>query len=195
VEKRGATQALKAVGVTRAAHTGWSDEFRIGLYGNVRKVLAPRGIKVRQLVELTRDWYHLAVAVDPRQGRLIWSWIVGTAAAAIAPAVREWHAAGFTALVWDGLKAHHAEVVRAVGLALVEQPPSSPEVNPAERIGEAIRAHTEGQVYGTIWKKMAAVEDFLRELAADPERVKRLVGWEWVIQSLKALPWKLEGSH
>jgi hypothetical protein len=181
--------------VTRTVQIGWSDEFRIGLYGSTHQVLAPRGIKVVQLVELSRDWYHLAVTVDPRQGRLVWSWIVGTAGADIAPAVADWKAAGFAALVWDGLKAHHAPAVRANGLVLVEQPASSPELNPVERIGEAIRAKTEGKVYGTIWKKMAAVEAFLHELAADPERVKRLVGWDWIIQSLKQLPWKRKGSH
>lgn len=181
--------------MTRRAQIGWSDEFRIGLYGSTRKVLAPRGIKVVQPVELSRDWYHLAVTVNPRTGQLVWSWLVGTAGEDIAPAVAEWHAAGFDALVWDGLKAHHGTPVRAVGMALIEQPASSPELNPAERIGEAIRAKTEGKVYGTIWKKMAAVEVFLRELAADPERVKRLVGWHWILQSLKQLPWKRKGSH
>lgn len=80
------------------------------------------------------------------------------------------------------------------GGSLVEQPASSPELNPAERIGEAMRAKTEGKVSGTIWKKLAVEEACLRELAADPERVKRLVGWDWIIQSLKQLPWKRKGS-
>ena len=131
--------------MTRTAQVGWSDEFRIGLYGSTHKVLAPRGSKVVQPVELSRDWYHVAITVDPRHGRLVWSWIVGTAGADIAPAVAEWQVAGFTALVWDGLTAHHGAQVRAVGLALVEQPASSPELNPAERIGGAIRAKTEAK--------------------------------------------------
>jgi hypothetical protein len=157
-------------------------------------VLAPRGIKVVQLLELARDWYHLAVAVDPRHGLLVWGWIVGTAGEYLAPAVKEWKAVGFFAQIWDGVQAHHAQAVRTVGLALVEQPAASPEVNPAERIGKEIRAKTEGHVYGTIWNKMAAVEHYLRELAADPERVKRLVGSDGIIQSLKMLPWKRKGS-
>jgi hypothetical protein len=195
MEKRGAAQALEAADVTRTMPIGWSDEFRIGLYGSTHKVLAPRGIKIVQPVELTRDWYHLAVIVDPRTGTLVWSWVAGTAGTDLAPAVQEWREAGFAAVVWDGLTAHHAPAVRTVGVALIEQPPVSPELNPAERIGEEIRAHTDGKVYGTIWKKMAAVEAYLRELAADPERVKRLVGWEWIIQAIKKLPWKRKGSH
>lgn len=183
-------KALKSVGLTVSSCIGWSDEFRIGLYGSTRKVLAPRGVKVRQRVELVRDWYHLAVAVAPRTGQLAWAWIEGTKGSQIAPAVGEWRDRGFDGLVWDGMKGHRAGEVAATGMALVVQPPQSPELNPAERIGEAIRARVEGKVYGTIWHKMAAVEELLYELEADPKRVKEMTGWGWVLAALRRLPHK-----
>jgi hypothetical protein len=155
--------------------------------------LAPRGIKVIQTVELTRDWYHLGIIVNPRTGDLTWSWLVSTQGIHLAPAVAEWHAHGFDVLVWDGLKGHGTAVVRATGMRLVEQPAASPELNPVERIGEALEDKIEGFVYGTIWHKMAAVERFLGELAADRPRVKHLVGWSWIIRSCRDLPRK--GSH
>lgn len=39
-------------------------------------------------------------------------------------------------------------------------------------------------MYRSIEAKVAAAEAFLRELASDKERVKRLVGWEWVKRAL-----------
>ena len=190
----GATHALEAAQVTRAMHITWADEFRIGLFGGTRNVLAEVGVKVIQLVELQRDWYHLALTVDPKRGELLWSWITGTSGAAIAPAVAEWKEAGIDAIIWDGLTSHHGPDVREVGLVLIEQPAHSPELNPAERVGEWLRKKIEGKVFGTIWHKMAAVEQALRELAADPEKVKRLVGWDWIVKAIKKLPWKRKGS-
>lgn len=185
MEKGGLRRALKAAGLTVSSCVGWSDEFRIGLYEPPRKVLAPRGVKVRQRVEMVRDWYHLAVVVDPRTGQLAWAWIEGTKGSQISPAVCEWRGCGFDGLVWDGLKGHMASDVRSTGMVLVSQPALSPELNPAERIGEAVRAAVEGKVYGTIWHKMAAVEAFLTELAADPARVRKMTGWAWIRAALR----------
>jgi transposase len=70
----------------------------------------------------------------------------------------------------------------------VEQPAYSPELNPAERVFEEVRRVVEGVVYRDIQKKMAVVESFLRELASDPQRVQRLVGWAWISDALSALP-------
>lgn len=56
------------------------------------------------------------------------------------------------------------EVVR------IEQPPYSPELNPAEHIFEEIRGKVEGKVYGDMEGKKAAVEEELRKLAAAQKR-------------------------
>lgn len=59
-------------------------------------------------------------------------------------------------------------------LPLVEQSPYAPELNPV--------------VYPTIAAKVDTVEVILHELNADPERVKRLIGWYWITDALSALP-------
>lgn len=81
--------ALSAQGITAGSGIGWADEFRIGLCGSVRRILAPRGIKVRQKVQLDRDWYDLAVVVDVRNGLLCWAWLEGTKDRHIALAVEQ----------------------------------------------------------------------------------------------------------
>lgn len=188
MEKRGMAEALSVKGITSESKIGWSDEFRLGLCGSTHRVLAPRGVKVRQKVQLDRDWYDLAVAVDGVNGTLSWHWIEGTKGEQIAPAVSVWKSEGFEALVWDGHGGHKQKTVRDVGIVLVEQPPHSPELNPAERVGEAVRAYIEGRIYKTIYKKMAAAEEALGRLSADPQAVKRLAGWEWIVESCQSLP-------
>ena len=48
-----------------------------------------------------------------------------------------------------------------------------------------------GRVYATIEEKVAAVDQALRELAAHPERVKRLAGWQWIRDAYEQLPQKV----
>jgi hypothetical protein len=36
--------------------------------------------------------------------------------------------------------------------------------------------------------KKAAVEAELKKLAADPEKVKRLAGWEWILGAMATIP-------
>jgi hypothetical protein len=174
--------------VTRGQKIGWFDEFRIGLYGTTRRVLAPRGVKVRQRVEIVRDWYHLAAVVAPSSGHLEWAWLPNLKVESVAAAVEQWREHGFDALVCDRLRAHKSKAVRATGMPIILQPAMSPELDPAERVGEEIRDKVEGEVYGSIWHKMAAVERLLRDLAADAERVKQLTGYDWILAALRRLP-------
>lgn len=43
---------------------------RVGLRGQVRKVWAPRGMPVSQAVQIGWSYIYVAVALDPRTGRL-----------------------------------------------------------------------------------------------------------------------------
>jgi transposase len=92
------------------------------------------------------------------------------------------------ALVWDRAPSHRDAMVRAVGLPLIEQPPYAPELNPAERVFEELRAGIEGVAYPTIETKVAAVEAILAELDTDPERIKQLTRWHWIEANLHDLP-------
>ena len=179
---------MHAGGVTAATALAWADEMRLGLHGRVRRVWAPRGVKVRQRVQLVYEWRYLALAVDGVQGRLWWQWTRSMRKEAIAPVVAAWQAAGVAALVWDGAPAHRARVVREVGLPLITQPAAAPELNPVERVFQELRRAAEGLVYATLEEKVAAVERELAALAADPDRVQRLAGWAWITATLTQLP-------
>lgn len=98
------------------------------------------------------------------------------------------HGADLAALVWDRAPSHRDATVRAVGLPLIEQPAYAPELNPAERVFEHLRAAIEGVVYERIEDKVAAVEAMLEELGADPERLKRLTSWSWIMDTVHQRP-------
>ena len=50
------------------------------------------------------------------------------------------------------------------------------------------------RVYATLADKVAAVTAFLEELDADPARVRRLCGWDWITAATTALPEPLENA-
>ena len=189
MEKGGLAAALAAVGLTRASRVGFADEQRIGLRGTTRRVWGRRGTKVRQRLQLRYEWAYLWAAVDARSGTIWWDWVDTMKAVDLLPVVAELRARGLLdALVWDGAPSHADADVRAVGLPLVALPPYSPELNPAERLFEEVRRHVEGTVYATLADKADAVEAFLRELDADPARVRSLCSWDWITAAQDALP-------
>ena len=189
MEKGGLASHLGAVGLTRASRIAFSDELRLGLRGTTRQVWGRRGVKVRQRLQLRYEWAYLWAAVDARTGTLWWDWIDTMKAVALRPLVAEVRARGLLdALVWDGAPSHADADVRAVGLPRVALPPYSPELTPAERLFEEVRRRVEGTVYATLGDKVDAVEAFLRELDADPARVRRLCDWDWITDAHDALP-------
>lgn len=185
LEKRGLTAALADVGVHKEASVAFADEMRICLYGQVRRVLAPRGMDVRQVRQLCYEWIYLALAVD---GQVSWTWLVGMDASEIEIAVETWQADGIDAIVWDGASSHRGTLILEQDLPRVVQPPASPELNPAERVFEELRRRIEGRPYPSLAAKMLLVENTLRRWAADPERIRQLCGWDWILDSLKSLP-------
>jgi len=46
----------------------------------------------------------------------------------------------------------------------------------------------EGRPYPTLAAKVSAITAELDKLEADPERVRRLVGWSWLLEALDQLP-------
>ena len=187
MEKRGLSAKLQEAGCSDADGLYWGDEMRLGLIGQVRRVWAPRGVKVVQVVEYKREWAYLNLAVNGVTGRLHWEWTENMKGASIAPVVKQWADEGVAVVVWDRAPGHRGQAYADVPVKRIEQPPYSPELNPAERVFEYLRDKIEGRVYGTLMAKKQAIETELEQLVADPEKVKSLAGWEWICQSVEQL--------
>ena len=187
MEKRGLGDRLKEEGVDRSSKIGWADEMRLGLISQVRRVWAPVGLKIVQKIQITYTYIYLHLAVDGINGTIDWIWAENMKQDSVVKAVEAWQEAGIQALIWDGAPSHRANAVKALDPVLVIQPPYSPELNPAERVFEAVRAGVEGKVYATIADKREVVEQFLKELSASPERIKKLAGWAWIQETFFSL--------
>ena len=180
------TAALVGAGVGRDTEVVLADELRLGLRGQVRRVLAPRGVAVVQRLQLTYRWAYLLLAVDPRAGH---------APLALAGALPR--------RADQARPSPRGPRTRSSGTATAPTPPAcsptcrprasasppySPELNPAERVFEELRRRTEGRTYPTVADKQAVVDAYLSDLAADPARVRRLCGWDWLVAALDAVP-------
>ena len=185
MEKGGLLRALSREGVQHGDQVHLSDELRLGLRGQVRRVLAPRGVKVVQPIQLRYEWAYLLLAVNPLSGTLRWKWIERMKQEHILPVLEEWK---LDCVVWDGAGSHRGKSLKELPTKRVFLPGYSPELNPAERVFEEIRRRVEGKVYKDLKTKQRAVESYLQQLGADPEAVRQLCGWDWLRNSLMRLP-------
>ncbi len=162
-----------------------ADELRLGLRGQVRRVLAPKGVKIVQRLQIEYRWRYLLLAVDPRSGQVRWQWLDRFRQDQLKPVLAAW---GMSAVVWDGAGAHRGKMLRDLPTQRVFLPPASPELNPAERVFAEIRRRVEGRVYPDLNAKQAVADAYLHDLADDPARVQRLCGWGWLLDTFASLP-------
>jgi transposase len=189
VAKGGVRDALSEADVGRGHRVYLTDEWRLGLRGQTRRVLAPTGVKVTQPVQLEYEWSYLLLGVEPLAGALRWEWIARMKQEHVKPVLERWR---LDCVVWDGAPAHKGKSLRTLSTRRLVLPPYSPELNPAERVFEEVRRHVEGKGYASLRAKQDEVEQYLHQLQADRERVKRLCCWEWVREALEALPPRAE---
>jgi transposase len=173
------------VGVHDGKAVRFLDELRLGLHGRTRRVRAPRGVTVVQRVPVEYRWRYLLLAVAPLTGELDWAWIERMRQEHLRPVLEEWELA---CVVWDGAPSHKGKQITDLETKRITLPAYSPELNPAERVFEEIRARVEGVVYESLDAKQAEAERYLNELQHDPQRVTQLCGWDWLDQALSRLP-------
>jgi transposase len=179
------TAALVEAGVMRDAGVVLADELRLGLRGQVRRVLAPRGVGVTPAPPA-----QVRVGLPPTSRRPAGR----HAPLALAGAATRWaDPRGRRRL---GARCRHPGRRRRPSCPAPGRPPTirirlpaySPELNPAERVFQEVRRRTEGRVYDSVADKQAIADAYLAELAADPDRIRRLCGWAWVRSALDQRP-------
>ena len=146
-------------------------------------------MRIRQHIQRRHRYRSLFLAAEVCSGRVWYCWLDSMRGEAFCGVVRGIEQAGvLDALVWDGAPGHTDQRVARIGVPLIPLPPYRPELNPAERLFEAIRAEIEGQVYPDLDAKCARVDAILARWDAHPELVRALVGWHWILNALEQLP-------
>ncbi len=93
-------------GVHQGTEVSMCDELRLGLRGQLRRVLAPKGLKVTQTLQLRYEWEYLLLAVDPLSGSIRWKWIERMKQEHIRGVLQDWD---LDCVVWDGAGAHRGK--------------------------------------------------------------------------------------
>jgi transposase len=89
-------------------------------------------------------------------------------------------------MVLDGAGWHQSKALNVPeNMRLVPLSPYSPELNPVEHLWDELR---EKRFHNRAFDSIAALEDHLevslRDLENDPDRVRSIVAWPWIIYSL-----------
>lgn len=189
MEKGGLADALAAAKLDRTAVIVHADEIHVGLLGQVRRRWGRCGVRIRQRIQRRREYRALFVAVDVRTGRLWHQWIASMKGEDFWGVVRgAEQTTEIGAIIWDGAPGHRDHRVARIGVPLIGLPPYSPELNPAERIFEAVRAEIESEVSADLDAKCARVNAILARWDAHPDHVRSLTGYHWILDALEQLP-------
>lgn len=84
-------------------------------------------------------------------------------------------------VVYDNAPSHRPKIVRErENITCVFLPPYSPELNPAERFFEEIRKSTANQIFETLDDQEKVIEEAVKTLSLNEEKMKQLTGYEWI---------------
>ena len=89
-------------------------------------------------------------------------------------------------MVLDGAGWHRSDSLKIpANMHLLELPPYSPELNPVENLWEDLR---EKSFHNRVFYGLESLEDHLehalRDMEQDRRRVRSIVAWPWIINSL-----------
>ncbi|MFT5036561.1 MAG: transposase [Candidatus Azotimanducaceae bacterium] len=160
---------------------------RYGLISNTRKSWSKVGIRSIQDTQQSFDNRYLFSAVSPLSGESFHlSGIDGfdsVAAHVFLTELKKQHLCQTVIVVWDNAPCHRPKVHREIpGLIVLSLPPYSPELNPAERFFGEVRKATANQVFDTIEEQELLIEKRVCELADDVPGMKRLLGYDWILE-------------
>lgn len=162
------------------------DEHRVGLIPILRRVWAPRGKRPRAVVRPRYEWLYLVGFVHPESGRTSF-WIVPHLDAAIFGAILAAFVEeqGFNAhkrllLVLDGAGWHTEERIgKMPGVTLIQQPPYSPELQPAERLWPISNEPLANRSFKSIRDLEEVLAQRCREMAHMEDLVRGLTFYHW----------------
>lgn len=121
------------------------DETRIGLHVPAGRRMTARGVKPIKVMAPLYQYYWLYAAVQPATGTAFGWELPALDTACFQLFLDQFgqaHADRFNILVLDNAPAHVARAVQPPGnVALVSLPPYCPELNPVERLWQALKRH------------------------------------------------------
>lgn len=167
----------------------FQDEGRFGRISNPRRCWAPPGVRPHVPCQIVREYTYAFAAVSPKDGTLdslILPEVSTETMSLFLREVAQRHPEEFILMFMDRAGWHVSnDLFIPSNMALAYLPPYSPELNPAEPLWDEIR---EKAFPNLVFKSLNGVEDTLEhalaDLEKDPDLVKRLCGYAWIISYL-----------
>lgn len=152
------------------------DETRIGLHTVRRRRLTLRGVKPVGVHQHRFENVYVYGAIAPASGESWFGLSADMCSARFQQFLEEFaaeHADTLNVLLLDNSRTHTAQTLRIpANVVLVFQPPYAPEVNPAERVWQALKD-------ALAWERFARLGSLV-------ERVMAVVG-DWTEEMLRSL--------
>jgi len=167
----------------------FQDEARFGRINHPVRCWAPKGIRPHVAAQMIYEYTYVYAAVSPLDGvldSLILPVTNADGMSVFLKEVSERHPNEFIVMFADGAGWHRATALRIpANICLVNLPPYSPELNPAEHLWEEIR---EKWFANVVFQDMLGVENQLVSalvtLENDSNRVQKLTGFDWIVGCL-----------
>lgn len=169
----------------RTVRLMFQDEGRFGLLGTPRRCWAPHNTRPVVGARLERKYIYAFSAVSPHDGvtdSLVLPWVNAGTMSLFLAEVAQRHAEQFIVMVMDQAGWHLAgELEVPANMRLIYLPPYSPELNPAERLWEAVREDCfANHVFADLDAVKLALTRGLVALESDPNRTQSMTGFGWI---------------
>jgi len=136
-----------------------------------------------------REFVYTYGAVSPREGDFDWKicpQMNTQRMSEFLEQVGQRYPRDFIVMIVDGASSHRGkDLVAPENIRLLSLPAYSPELNPVEHLWDDLR---EKSFHNRVFESIDALEhhlcDSLRNLELDHQRVRSIVAWPWIIDSL-----------
>jgi len=167
----------------------FQDEARFGRISDTRRCWCPKPVRPLCQAQVTQKYtyaYAAASVADGDLDTLILPHVNGDCMQLFPDEVAARHPQDRIVMVLDGAGGHQSQALTlANNLRLLKLPPYAPELNPVEHLWDDLREKSfHNRVFDSIDVLEIHLEASLRAMELDHRRVRSIVAWPWIINSL-----------
>ena len=167
----------------------FQDEARFGRISDTRRCWCPKPVRplCRAIVSQEYTYAYGAVSVmDGILDTLIIPYVNTNCMQIFLDEVASRHPGERIIMILDGAGWHKSKLLKVPhNMRLVSLPPYSPELNPVEHIWDELQEKSfHNRVFDSLDSLEDHLEESLRNLEHDPERIHSIVSWPWINNAL-----------
>lgn len=167
----------------------FQDEARFGRISDIRKCWCPKPYRPLCQGMITHEYTYAYAAVSVADGQmdsLILPHVNSACMQIFLDEVAKRHPENRIIMILDGAGWHKAgTLVTPENMRLLHLPPYSPELNPVEHLWDELREkYFHNKVFDSIFSLEKHLESSLLSMELDQKKVRSIVAWPWIINSL-----------